>query len=195
MPEITLSQENNKEAILEEFYIDGLTLLCPLEESLSMGQFVGKLIKKELFTMPSKFSELEGAKSELITLMSAKTDKFSDSDYEAYLIWKIWAYKRSHFNQIISDKAKVKALLIPDQQAKEVYKALSKIETLTKRLEACETPDDLQWIKEELLALNNRVFELSTSLLMEINKYKEIDLIEPNHETKLIEGDNENEVS
>lgn len=190
MPEITLSQENNKEAILEEIYIDGLTLLCPLEESQSMGGYVGKLIKKELFTMPTKFSELQEAKLDLTILMSEKTNKFSDSDYEAYLVWKIWAYKRSHFNQIISDKAKVKALLIPDQQAKEVYKALSKIEKIEKRLTACETPDDLEWIKEELLALNNRVFELSTSLLMEINKYKEINLIEPNDETKLIEGDN-----
>lgn len=192
MPEITLSQENNKEAILEEIYIDGLTLLCPLEESLSMGSFVGKLIKKELFTMPTKFSELQEAKSDLTILMSEKTDKFSESDYEAYLVWKIWAYKRAHFNQIISDKAKVKALLIPDQQAKEVYKALSKIEKIEKRLTACQVPEELAWIKEELLALNNRVFELSTSLLMEMNKYKEIDLIEPNEETKLIEGDNEN---
>lgn len=195
MPEITLSQKDNKEAILEEFYIDGLTLLCPLEESQSMGGYVGKLIKKELFTMPTNFSELQDAKSDLSILMSEKTNKFSESDYETYLVWKIWQYKRAHFSSIISDKAKVKALLIPDQQAKEVYKALSKIEKLTKRLEACQTPDDLNWIKEELLALNNRVFELSTSLLMEINKYKEIDLIESNEETKLIEGDNENEVS
>lgn len=193
MVEIILSQENNKEAILEEIYLDGLTLLCPLQESLSMGQFVGKLIKKELFTMPTKFSELQEAKLDLTILMAEKTDKFSDSDYENYLVWKIWQYKRSHFSSIISDKAKVKALLIPDQQAKEVYKALSKIEKIEKRLMACETPKDYEWIREELLALNNRVFELSTSLLMEINKYKEINLIEPNEETKLIEGDNENE--